>query len=277
MQTITDWATLWKELVEIKTESHLNSIEAPGETDYWRDQAREFDQKVKAKASLPDSSRALVYSKLDGNASILDIGAGTGAWVIPFAQRAKRVTAVEPSAAMREVLVENIAESGLKNIEVLSEGWMDCQPKPHDHVFCSHAMYGEADFEGFVNKMTATARKMCYLLIRCPATDGLINEAFQELYCQPHDSPNFTIAYNLLLQMGIHADVQFEPARRSYFLCSESVEDALTEIKRRMGLCDTDLHDRYLRGLLQRRLVEKDGQFLWPGGSRSALIYWTVN
>ncbi len=76
--------------------------------------------------------------------------------------------------------------------------------------------------------------------------------------------------------MGIRADVQFEEPTKEYFLASPSLEDAFIEIKKRMGLVTDPTHDSYLKDLLSRRLVKYNGQFLWPGGSRSALIYWTI-
>lgn len=276
MQTITDWAALWKQLVEIKRESQKESIETPGGGDHWAERARQFDQRVKTKWQQPDLSRQLLLSILDRDSTLVDIGAGTGAWARLFAGQVKKVTAVEPSPAMREILLENLAQDGISNVEIIPDGWMECSLVSHDYVFCSHAMYGVEDFTGFVRKMVEHTKKMCFLLIRAPSMDGLITEACRHIWNQPHDSPNFTIAYNILLQMGICANVQFEGTSRSHFIFSASREDAFCEIKKRMGLTGTQQHDPYLLDLLNRRLIEKDGKFIWPGGGRPALIYWSV-
>lgn len=274
MQKVTDWATLWKELVEIKRDIQKDSIETPGDTDYWESRALAYDDRVKEKWSKPDSTRKFMLSTLEPHTSLIDIGAGTGAWSILFSKRLDRITAIEPSRAMREVLKSKISREGINNIEVLAQKWPNCTPDPHDYVFCSHAMYGTADLPEFINKMNDRSRKMCFLLIRAPSSDGLITEAFQHIWQQPHDSPNFTIAYNILLQMGIFANVLFEESEKKHFLASASEKEAFVELKRRLGLLDTDKYDTYLIDLLQRRLVEQDGQFLWPGSVRSALIYW---
>lgn len=276
MQKVTDWAELWKELVTIKGEVQKDSIETPGDSDYWQSRAREYDERVKVKWNKPDSTRRFMLNILEPHTSMIDIGAGTGAWSILFSKRLNTITAVEPSKAMREVFQEKIVHEGINNIEILAEKWQDCTPELHDYTFCSHAMYGTVDFPGFVNKMNDRSRKMCFLLIRAPSEDGLITEAFQHVWNQPHDSPNFTIAYNILLQMGIFANVLFEEPEKRYFIASASEQEAFIELKKRMGLIDTCEHDDYLRALLRRRLVQQDSQFLWPGCARSALVYWEV-
>lgn len=276
MQTIPDWATFWRELVEIKKENQKKSIETPGDTDYWAVQARKYDKRVKTKWAKPDVTRQLMQELLQPQSSIIDIGAGTGAWTLFFSNFMHKVTAIEPSKAMRDVLCENIKTAEAGNIEIIPGKWPDANPEEHDYVFCSHAMYETKDFPGFAQKMVDRARKMCFLLIRAPSLDGLITEACQHIWKQPHDSPNFTIAYNVLLQMGINANVQFEESDRHHFICSSSEEEALTEIKERMGLLGTNDHDDYLKNLLHRRLIKQNGDFLWPGSRRSALIYWTV-
>lgn len=278
METITDWADLWRRLVEMKKETQKKTMETPGDADVWNSRARDFNQRVKSRWSKRDSTRELMLKLLDTDGTILDIGAGTGAWAVLFANHLKRVTAVEPSRAMREVLIENITENGLTNVDVIPEKWPQADPSIHDYAFCSHAMYGVADFPTFVQHMIERASRMCFLLVRAPAPDGLITEAFQHVWQQPHDSPNFTIAYNILIQMGIYANVQIEDSDKWFFLSSNSVDEAFVELKNRLGLGPDDTaHDSYLHDLLERRLVEQDGCYLWPGGVQSALIYWKVD
>lgn len=276
MQTITDWITLWRELVEIKKISQKESIETPGDTDHWLYKAREYDERVKIKWEKPDSTRDFILARLEPDASILDIGAGTGSWSVLFSKYLRKVTAIEPSKAMREVFQEKIRNNSVNNIKILPEKWPESNPEPHDFVFCSHAMYGVPDFPAFIKKMIDRSQKMCFLLIRAPSLNGLITEAFQYIWKQPLDSPNFTIAYNILIQMGIYANVLFEEPGRDFFIASASEKEAFFELKRRLGLLDSDEHDGYLRDLLKRRLVKQDGQYLWPGGARSALVYWNI-
>lgn len=276
MQTITDWASLWAELVEIKKDYQKTSIETPGNDDIWCAKAQEYDERVKQRWKNMDSSRTTVLSLLEPDTSIIDIGAGTGAWSILFSKHVRKVTAVEPSRAMRERLIENIQLNQVSNIEVLEETWPEANPGKHDYSFCSHAMYGTVDFPRFVQHMIDCTEKMCFLLIRAPSLDGMLSEAFMHIYHQPHDSPNFTIAYNILIQMGVYANVKIEKSDKWFSTKSESFDEAFSNLKIRLGLHACSTYDDYLRDLLKRKLVEQDGYFYWLGGHQSALIYWGV-
>jgi SAM-dependent methyltransferase len=276
MQTITDWGKLWAELVEIKKTSQKECFETPGDGDAWNTKAREYDALVKQRWENPDSTRETVLAMLEPDTSILDIGAGTGAWAILFSKHLRKVTAIEPSRAMREIFIENIRINHAHNIEILEDSWPASNPAIHDYSFCSHAMYGVADFPGFIRRMIDRTKKMCFLLIRAPSQDGLITEAFMHIYHQPHDSPNFTVAYNILFQMDIYANVQIEETDKWYFIKNSSFDEAFTALKTRLGLLNCATHDDYLRDLLDRRLVKQGGEYYWPGGHQSALIYWNV-
>jgi len=58
--------------------------------------------------------------------------------------------------------------------------------------------------------MAARTRRTCFLLLRAPTIDGVRAEAARHIWGQYLDSPNFTIAYNVLLQAGIYANVLME-------------------------------------------------------------------
>ena len=87
------------------------------------------------------------------------------------------------------------------------------------------------------------------------------------------DSPNFTIAYNILLQMGIYANVVMENTGLWDSRTSESLEEAWSDVKRHLGLNGNSEYNEYLMGLLRRRLTWQDGQYVWPREARSARVY----
>ena len=64
---------------------------------------------------------AALSSVLNSDSTMLDIGAGTGPFTIPFAQHIKSVTAIEPSKGMVAVLKENAKEAGVDNFDIIEE------------------------------------------------------------------------------------------------------------------------------------------------------------
>jgi len=278
MEPITDYILLWRQLSEARKDPHApepTTINA-GEGDAWRARARGFHQRVVRRWSRPDSSRDYVQSQVDGDTTVLDIGAGTGSWTLLLAKQAKHVTAVDPSRAMLEVLQENVQASGLSNVSVVYGGWPDAQVEPHDLTLCAHAMYGYPDFPHFIQRILDVTRRRVCLLVRMPVPDGVMAAAATRVWGQPHDSPNGTIAYNALLQMGIFPDVLMEDTGAWGEWKNASIDEALDETRRKLGLHGPSEHDDYLRGLLAERLTWDGEQYVWPASMRSALITWTV-
>ena len=274
MEKITDWNALWRELVDIKARSRNSISHEEQDIDVWCKKAAEFKEGVKRRWKKPDSSRDFILSKMNPSATVLDIGAGTGAWAGLLAPHVRRVTAVEPSPSMIRVMRESLDEEGIKNVDIVQGEWPDVTVDAHDYSLCSHAMYGYPDLPVFIRRMAEYTRNTCFLLLRAPSLNGIRSEAAQHIWGQPLDSPNFTIAYNILLEMGIFAHVQMENTGLWKSRTSSSLEEALGSMKRFLGLNTTDEQDDYLWKLLQRRLVLKKGQYIWPPEVRSALVYW---
>jgi len=229
---------------------------------------------VKRRWKNPDSSRDLILSKIHPDSTVLDIGAGTGAWAGLIAPHVRQVTAVEPSPSMIGVMRESLEEEGITNVEIIQGEWPDVSVEQHDYSLCSHAMYGYPDLPQFIRPMETYTRNICFLLLRAPSLNGVRSEAAQHIWGQPLDSPNFTIAYNILLQMGIYAHVQMENTGLWKSRSSGSLEEALQNMKRFLGLNASVEYDAYLQALLQRRLTFKNGCYVWPPEVRSALVFW---
>lgn len=277
MERMTDWSALWRELVEVQIRTRGGGDrDENGRNAPWRTSARDFDARAKRRLDRADAIRDFVASRVDSATTVLDIGAGTGRWAIYLARRAHKVTAVEPSPAMLAVLKENLAAEGINNVEVIEGFWPEVSVEPHDISLCSHAMYFSKDLPAFVNRMAEVSRRACYLVLRVATHDGVMAKASQRVWGHPHDSPNFAVAYNVLLQMGIYANVLVDHTLWRPWT-SPTLDAALADIKQRLELGENSEHDGYLRELLSRRLMPDGDGYLWPQGVRSALVYWNVS
>jgi SAM-dependent methyltransferase len=244
-----------------------------------------FDHKDKAQAydiasrkknlGRRDVLLDFVKQQLKPEDTAIDIGAGTGRWTIPLAGVVSKVTAIEPSKSMSDILMFNAEKAGVAGkINLVTETWENAVMEKHDIVACFHAMYMSADFPAFIHKLEAHTRRYCYLGIRHFPIDGIIQELGMKIHGSRHDSPNFIIAYNALYQMGIYANVFMEDLRQTW--TDATLPDAFTRAKRHLNLVDDSTHDELLHTTLKRRLVFQDGLYYWPDSMSTALVWWKV-
>ncbi|OBZ14149.1 SAM-dependent methyltransferase [Bacillus sp. FJAT-27264] len=176
---------------------------------------RSFDHKAKIfnEQSFSEEGRKRtkrIMNWLEGqgvqfeNASILDIGAASGVFSVPFAERGARVTAVETSPPQVELLKENIskfAEDQVKivpepfeDIDVQTKGWKEA----FDLVFVS--MCPVIHNWDSVEKILHCARKFCYISMPAsPSEHSLVNEIWPLVTGQPFHTKHMEMGYLLHL------------------------------------------------------------------------------
>jgi len=273
MKKMTEWTLMWKELVKIGSQRR----KLKGQSDTWYGRAEDFQTRVinRWKKGM-DSSRQFILETLEKypNATVLDIGAGTGDWALLMAEKAASVTALDSSDAMLSVLRERIKQDGINNVFPVQGVWPDADLGKFDLCFCSHAVYGSEDIESFITKLNRTAKKRVILLVRAPQLDAVMGQASQIVLGHPYDSPNYQILINILFSMGIYPNVIMEDRGLwKPWICS-SFEEALTGVKQRLGVFESDQVDQELIKLLQENLTETKEGVVWPRGVRTALLYW---
>ena len=269
-----DYIELWRQLVL----QGQNRFPGEGSSFNRKDKAAAFEAGSRRKnQDRPDPLIDFVVNELKPGETALDIGAGTGRWTLPLARVASKVTAIEPAGAMAEILKANADEAGVAGkIEFVSDTWEEADVAAHDIVVCAHAMYGNPDFATFINRMESLAMKRCYLGVRHFPSGGIVQELHTRIFGQPHDSPNFIVAYNALYQMGIHGNVLMEDLRKRWK--DNDMESAFKRAKRHLNLPDSDeKYDGLIQETLDRRLELIDGAYVWPDGMNSVLIWWDVS
>lgn len=255
-----DWLELWRELA---TMMRARSGE-------W---ASRYEVHARRQApEKPDPLLDFVLRNLSPRSTVLDVGAGGGRWTIPVARITRSVTAVEPSATMRDILQQNIAVANLDNIQIVPALWQEATIEPHDVVISAHAMNSSPEFADFVHKMEHHARERCYIALHLPPSDGIINELFLSIYGRRYDSPNAIVAYSALYALGIYANVLVEEAIARWD--NATFEEAFARAKRHLHLESSAAHDELVRDTLTHRLIRQNNRYVWPDGMRSALLWW---
>ncbi|MGG4498401.1 class I SAM-dependent methyltransferase [Brevibacillus reuszeri] len=203
-------AAIWEEAWEDDSDTIVKMMKRAG-----IDPTRSFDHKAKTfneqsfnEVGRKRTKRIISWLEEQGirfeNASILDIGAASGVFSVPFAERGARVTSVETSPPLVELLEENIskfAEDQVKivsepfeNIDVQAKGWSQA----FDLVFVSMAPVIH-NWES-VEKVLHCARKFCYISMPASLPEhSLVNEIWPLVTSQPFHTKDTEMGYLLHL------------------------------------------------------------------------------
>jgi SAM-dependent methyltransferase len=207
--------------------------------------------------------------------SVLDIGCAAGTLAIPMAPGVRRITAMDPSAAMRTLLKERCDRAGIGNIRIVDGRWEDDWDQlgigMHDVAVASRSLMVE-DLQKAILKLQRHARHKVYIstLVGDGPRDRNIIEAVGRTF---RPGPDYSVAFNLLHQMGIFANLRFTRTReeKSY----KDVADALNSI-RWMVQGITGEEEKKLEDYLRRTLVRKNGRLKlpYPRVVRWAVLWW---
>ena len=121
-QTITnpnevDWVKYWQEALKQKTDKNKD----------WDKAALHFHKRAKK-----DDYHDLLFSKLilNENDSLLDLGCGEGSITLPIAKQVRKVTGVDSSTKMLELLNQRAQEQNIKNVDTILKSLEDISYRP---------------------------------------------------------------------------------------------------------------------------------------------------
>jgi ubiquinone/menaquinone biosynthesis C-methylase UbiE len=119
----------------------LDEIASAGRENLDPGHVARYDAKEDAGAA--DELRLCEELGVDGESTVVDVGAGTGQFAIAAAKVCERVIAVEVSPVMLERLQGKIAETGLNNIELVHAGFLtyEHQGPPADLIYSRYALH----------------------------------------------------------------------------------------------------------------------------------------
>ena len=257
------WNDRWKQnYIEREQRIRANPL-----IDYWDKRARDFS--LMRKSNDYDFGRN-VYGALCGvlrpDATMLDIGAGPGSFTIPFAQKIKFVTAIEPSKGMAAALKENAKEAGVDNFIIIEELLENLPQAPSpgfqfDLVAISLVLWMFPDVWPRIVQMERYAKGCCAIVVGIPdwKNPGVAGNT---------DVDEFQTLYNMLISKGRFPHVSIIDYR-----CERSIADEIA--------CRKLMYEQYESALnpeaeekIRREVTagEKDGMCLIA--SRSAVIWW---
>ncbi|MEW9079230.1 class I SAM-dependent methyltransferase [Terrisporobacter glycolicus] len=265
------WEEKWKE----KFRERKAKIKANPKIDYWDKRAKDFSKM--RKSNDYDFGRKVQQALNDiitPESSVLDIGAGPGSFVIPFAKKAKWVTALEPSKEMIKILQENAKEKEISNFDIIENVLEDVPSESikdkYDLVTVSLVLWMFEDVWPEILKMEEISKKYCAIIASIP-TDGKSYDKIKESIGVRKNKVNFDefqVLFNLLFTKGRCPNVTMIDYR-----CERSIEDEISCQK-----IMTEEYDEKVTPEIEEKIreaVEKnaiDGKCLVS--SKSAVIWW---
>ena len=260
-----DWNRLWNEALEKLPKKNSRS---------WDNVAPKF-KKTKGKNDY--SKKILEKIKLEPEDTVLDIGCGSGNITIPLARKAKKVTALDISRKMLQLLEENAAENDLSNIDPLNRRLEDVllnrDIEPHDVVIASRSLNGVYNIKQVLEEINEIAKKYVYITLWGANNVKFQNEISKIIGREFHEHPTYIYVYNMLYELGIYANIEIlEYDNSSYY---SSIDDAIETFRWKMVNLNQREED-ILREYLSGKMVKlHDSKFKFPHNKPDwTLIWW---
>lgn len=278
------WERQWKEAVASSPARRRELNSATEKMDRWNKMAKDFAGRVmesKAIARRRETvSDLCARGILTKNTTVLDIGAGPGAWSLSLAEHCSHVTALEPADAMADILASRLRDNRVENISIHRSTWQSADLealgwyKAFDLVFAS--MTPGVDGPSTLKKMMAACRGYCYLsTFAGPGWQNQYAPLWETFFNESLGQTIYDIFYplNLLYTMGYRPLISFfnwegesaidrEEAVRmftsffeNYMKITRDTETVITE---------------YIDGHI------KDGKYIRPGDIRIGTMIWKI-
>ena len=215
----------------------------------WDKAAASFHKKAKK-----DDYHELLFSKLivDENDSVLDLGCGEGSITLILAQKVKKVTGVDSSPKMLELLNQRAQERGIENVKTILKPLEDItfeEVGHHDVVLASRSLNGIIPIKETLKTIDKIANKYVFITLFGPENWKIEGEFNEYIGRENKHFPG----HNYLFNMGIYANVERLDikAYREYDTISEAMDNG----KFRLDLLNGEEKDK-LKEYLEKILIK---------------------
>ncbi|MEA1865361.1 MAG: class I SAM-dependent methyltransferase [Euryarchaeota archaeon] len=213
------------------------------------------------------------YDALHSDSLVLEVGSGPGTFVIPFARKIAKITAVEPARGMIEKIMRNAEEAGIENFEIINKIWQEVRipdiARKYDLVITSTVIWMFKDIWEQLQRMEQASKGCCCLVTGTGGWDGEGEKLWQEVMgdLKRPDYQEYPLIYNLLYSKGRLPNV-----RMITYISERSVDNMIT-MKRIFFEKYTDVTPDVERIITEHVLKNSDGGICRNEG-RAAVIWW---
>lgn len=243
-------ATYWEEVWDkAKLYGKNPGSEGPVHSvELWEKRAEKFKNNVKGERGKKRTGDVIKWFENQGlsleEMTILDIGAGPGAFSCAFAEKKARVTALEPTTGMSSSIRERIETETLTGLEVVQMPWEEVDVEKmgwqsaFDMVFISMCP-GVHNAELFRKAMSCAKKYVYYSGWAGRRDSEAFSELWKELYGEEMPIWRSDIIYNLNWLYAQGYSLAFE-VQQDVHLEESSLEDAVEELMSRLSFLGKD-------------------------------------
>ena len=258
-----NWAKEWADrLAQTSHRSKLGKLGIADE-DFWS--GYRHLEHVQQYSDYPGKMLERVMESVDAQSTVLDVGAGGGAFAVPLAGVAGRVTAVEPSPGQIARLKESAEKAGITNIRMVQKRWEDVDLREvgrHQVVLAANSLSMD-DIRAALQKLCDAAERHLFVV---HIVDHDLEPVLRDLI-GGRERPDYIYPYNVLYGMGYRPDVEI--VGRRYEIPLDLQLDAVC-YSRDLSLEKREELRQYLEQ--QGRTVRRDGMVWLRREHRDALI-----
>lgn len=265
-------ADAWAARVRADREQVEHCREVDDPADFYAPVAQRFSHHPRR---TDEPALAVLLSMTRQDDIWLDIGSGGGRYALPVALRTKRVLAVEPSPAMREVLRSGMAEHGITDIEIIDDRWplSGEMPPRADVALMAHVGYDIEDIGGFLAAAEMAARRSCIAVMGEAAMTTAAAHFWRPIHGEDRVAlPALPELLTLLLARGQLPAVILTPRMPSAF---DTLGDLLTMARRQLWVRPGSTKDQRLQQLVAARATQREaGWALDWQPTRVGIVAW---
>ena len=245
---------------------------------FWNQYAPTYQRISRA---LRASNRMLVKSWqregiINSSMEVLDIGCGPGTFTLPLAEIAGKVTGMDNSKGMLEMLAPEAEKNNINNIILENKDWKETEGNGKYDLVLAASCPAVNNLES-LEKMNELAGKYCLYI--CPASrksQDLRHLLWKEIMGERLQGKSFDISYpfNILYLLGYYPQLSFVQQEYSYR------EKAVTLVENyRQYFAIFGKQGPKIDEIIKRRVyrASPDGFYQENSSSKIAVMWWKVN
>lgn len=233
----------------------------------------EIDETFKKEFPLDVTSFLMQEKVLTSSSSVLDIGAGTGAFTLPFAANCRSVTALDMCQDALDILQTRCRQKNLSNVETVLGMWETFPLEgKYDLTFASMCS-AICDKQEIINMESITGEYCCLLTV-ARGSHSLHRRGLRKRLMDappPGLSSDVIYIYNMLYAMGRFPNIKYYRECQHSHMPADEAYNIYRIYFKIFGLCGEET-DKIIRDYISEHAT--DGFLYDKTQLNSALLYW---